>query len=142
MNASGAFLLVRAGGESLGFALEQVREVVDLPRPRPVPARHPAVRGVVSLGERHLTLVHLGALLHGAAPPPAAGDTAVVVASGSTTVAFEVDGVVAVVDSDASWVGSAPAAWAVGVWRVGTEIVTVLDAEALLAQLAATEGGE
>lgn len=134
--------MVRAGGESLGFELGKVREVVDLPPPRSVPASHAAVRGVVALGERHLTLVHLGALLHNAAPPPAAGDTAVVVAAGDTKVAFEVDEVVAVVDSDASWVGPAPAVWAAGVWRVGTEMVTVLDAEALLAQLAATGGGE
>jgi purine-binding chemotaxis protein CheW len=136
------FLVVRAGGERYGLALEHVREVVDVAQPRPVPARVPAVRGVMQLRGRHLSLVHLVAFLRGSAPPAAQGDTAVVVSVKDTLLALEVDEVEDVVDRAAVWVGEAPAAWASGVWRVGEGLVTVLDLALLVDRLEGVEARE
>lgn len=133
------FLVVRAGSERYGIGLRTVREVVDVPVPRPVPSRTPALRGVMPLHDRFLSLVHLGALLAGGPPAPAMGDTAVVVELGETAVALEVDEVLEVVERGATFVGSAPAAWSAGVWRVGTELVTVIDPAALAERLTAIE---
>lgn len=139
MIAADRFLVVRAAGERYGIGLGVVREVVDVPTPRAVPARTPALRGVMPLRERFLSLVHLGALLGGGAPPATVGDTAVVVDVGDTAVALEVDEVLEVVEHGATFVGGAPAAWSAGVWRVGTELVTVIDPEALAERLTAIE---
>lgn len=139
MIAADAFLVVRAAGERYGIGLGTVREVVDVPPSRTVPARTPALRGVMPLRERFLTLVHLGALLGGGAPPAAVGDTAVVVEVGDAAVALEVDEVLEVVERGATFVGSAPAAWSTGVWRVGTQLVTVIDPGALAERLTAIE---
>ncbi len=134
------FLVVRAGGERYGIGLEAVREVVDVVPPRPVPARTPALRGVMVLRGRHCSLLHLASLLRGGAPPEALSDTAVVVASGGAHLALEVDDVEDVVDRAATRVGAAPAAWAAGVWRVGEELVTVLDLGVLAERLGEGRG--
>lgn len=140
MSAEGRFLVVRAGGERYGLALDAVREVLDVTvPPRPVPARTLALRGVIPHRERFLSLLHLGALLGGGAPPAAVGDTAVVVETARTALALEVDDVEVVVDRGATFVGAAGAAWTQGVWRVGTELVTVLDLGVLAERV--TEGG-
>jgi chemotaxis signal transduction protein len=121
------FVVVRSGGQRYGLPLEAVREVVDVTAPRPVPARTAALRGVMPLRERHCSLIHLGALLDGTAPPPVLSVTAVVVQAGAAALALEVDDVEDVIEAGASFVGAAPAAWASGVWRVGGNLVTVLD---------------
>jgi chemotaxis signal transduction protein len=132
--------VVRAGGERFGLALEAVREVFDVEAvPQPVPARTPALRGVIAHRDRFLSLLHLGALLGGGAPPAALGDTAVVVETARAAMALEVDDVEVVVDRGATWVGATAAPWAQGVWRVGTELVTVLDLGVLAERV--TEGG-
>lgn len=138
--AAGAerFLVVRAGGERYGLRLEVVREVVDVAPPRPVPARTTALRGVMPLRDRHCSLLHLASLLSGSAPPAALAETAVVVLVGGVAMALEVDDVEDVVESAATRVGAAPAAWAEGVWRVGEELVTVLDLGVLAERLTET----
>ena len=138
---AGRFLVVRAGGERYGLDLAAVREIVDVAPPRPVPARTAALRGVMPVREHFCSLLHLGALLAGGGmtPPAVTGDTAVIVETAHARVALEVDDVEAVVDRGAEYVGAAPAAWASGVWRVGTELVTVLDLGVLAERI--TEGG-
>jgi chemotaxis signal transduction protein len=135
VNATAAFLVVRSGGERYGMDLAAVREVVEVTAPKPVPTRSAALRGVMPLRERHVSLVHLGALLAGTAPPDARGETAVVVMLGAAAVAVEVDDVEEVVDRGATQVTGPTAAWAAGVWRVGGELVTVLDLGALAERL-------
>jgi chemotaxis signal transduction protein len=132
------FLVVRAGGERYGLRLEDVREVVDTLEPRAVPARTSALRGVMPLHERHCSLLHLESLLSGTVPPAVVSDTAVVVAAGGFLMALEVEDVEDVVDRAATFVGAAPAAWSTGVWRVGDELVTVLDLEVLAERLTET----
>jgi purine-binding chemotaxis protein CheW len=122
-----AFLIVRVGTERYGLPLADVREVMDLVPPRPVPTRSPALRGLMPLREHFVSLVHLGALIaEGQAPAGLAG-TAAIVMVGGVKLALEVDDVEAVVDRSATFVGPAPEPWASGIWRVGTDLVTVLD---------------
>jgi chemotaxis signal transduction protein len=133
--STGAFLVVRAGRERYGLDLGAVREVVDVAPPRAVPSRSPAMRGVMPLRDRHVSLINRGALLRGGAPPAALGETAVVVMVGRAALALEVDDVEEVVDRGATQVGGAPAGWAAGVWRVGEELVTVLELGVLAERL-------
>lgn len=139
---SGRFLVVRAGRERFGLDLAAVREVVDVAPPRPVPARCAAVRGVMPLHERFCTLAHLGALLGGTAAPPGVGDTAVIteLAQGAV-VGFEVDDVEAVVEGGATWVGAGAGGGVTDIWRVGGELVSVLDLAVLAARLKEAGGG-
>ena len=125
------FLVVRAGGARYGLGLADVREVVDVVPPRPVPARLAALRGVMPLHERYVSLIHLAALIAGGTPPESLGDTAVVVHVAGSALALEVEDVEAVVDRATDYVGAAPVSWASGVWRVGTDLVTVLDLSVL-----------
>ena len=142
MSGEGRFLVVRAAGERYGLALDMVREVLDVTvAPRPVPARTPALRGVIPHRDRFLSLLHLGALLGGGAPPTAVGDTAVVVETARSAMALEVDEVEVVVDRGATFVGATAAPWAEGVWRVGTELVTVLDLGVLAERVTDAGGG-
>ena len=142
LNTQGRFLVVRAGSERFGLPLEAVREVVDTTPVSAVPALHPAVRGVMPLRERFCTLVHLGALVAGGAPPEQAAETAVIADVGGARLAFEVDDVEAVVEHGATLVSDAGAAGQVvaGVWRVGGELVSVLDLSVLGARLSEAMG--
>ena len=84
------WLLVRAGGRTVGLALEQVIEVLDLGPVYPVPSTEPAVRGVKSSRGRIVPLVHLASLLEGRAGA-AGGGTAVMVQLGGRRICLEVD---------------------------------------------------
>ena len=85
------WLLVRAGGRTVGLALEQVIEVLDLGPVYPVPSTEPAVRGVTSSRGHIVPLVHLASLLEGRAEPAAGGGTAVMVQLGGRRICLEVD---------------------------------------------------
>lgn len=142
MTAAAGFLVVRAGVERYGVDLAAVEEVVDLAAPAPVPGRVPAFRGVTRWRGRHLSVLHLGALMAGAAPPPERGDTALVVRLGGLPVALEVDAVEDVVEGGGASVGASLAAGASGVWQVGGALVTMLDFAALAERVAEQERGE
>jgi len=139
MSAAG-FLVVRSGAERLGIPMASVEEVVDLGVPASVPARVPAFRGVVRWRGRHVSVLHLGVLVAGGAPPEARGDTALVVLLGGTPVALEVDAVDEVVEDGGASVGGVPAAGVSGVWQVGGALVTMLDLGALTERLAELKG--
>jgi chemotaxis signal transduction protein len=123
--------VVSAGGARYGLGLGDVREVVDVAAPRPVPVKNPSVRGVMPLRERFVSLIHLASLVSGGTPPENPSETAVVVQVRGVPMALEVDDVEAVVERSGDAVGAAPAVWSSGVWRVGGELVTVLDLDVL-----------
>jgi chemotaxis signal transduction protein len=133
-------VVVRAGGERYGVDLASIEEVVDLAAPVTVPARLPALRGVMRWRERHLSVLHLGALMAGLPAPAERGDTALVVRLGGVPVALEVDAVLEVVEHGGASVGASATAGASGVWAVEDALVTMLDLEALAGRLA--EQGE
>lgn len=142
MTATAGFLVVRTGVERYGVDLASVEEVVDLAVPATVPGRLPAFRGVTRWRGRHLSVLHLGALMEGAAPPPERGDTALVVRLGGSAVALEVDAVEDVVEGGGASVGASQTAGASGVWQVGGALVTMLDLAALAERVAEQESGE
>lgn len=142
MTAAAGFLVVRTGVERYGVDLASVEEVVDLAVPATVPGRLPAFRGVTRWRGRHLSVLHLGALMEGAAPPPERGDTALVVRLGGSAVALEVDAVEDVVEGGGASVGASQTAGASGVWQVGGALVTMLDLAALAERVAEQESGE
>ncbi len=135
MSAVTGFLVVRCGPERFGLPLADVREVLDVQTPRAVPAANRALRGVMPYRERFVSLVHLGALVTGSAPPRAPADTVVIVDARGAPLALEVDEVEAVVDRPGEPVGSSPATWSVGIWRLGGELVTVVDLSVLAERL-------
>lgn len=139
---TGRFLVVLAGGERFGLPLPAVREVVDVVAPRPVPSRTPALRGLMPHRERFISLLSLAALVRGTAPSGPLAQTAVVLEVGAVTVALEVEGVEEVVDRAGTLVGPAPSAWALGVWRVGGELVTVLRPDALAERITGIGSGD
>jgi chemotaxis signal transduction protein len=90
------YLLVRAGARLVGLPIADVVEVIEPGPSYPVPAVEPAVRGVVTVRGRILPLVHLGALLDGAACPRMAGGTGlgavgIIVAIGGSHICLEVE---------------------------------------------------
>jgi len=129
-------LVVRVGAERYAFDLAAVEEVVDLEEPAAVPGRLPSFRGVIRWRERHLSVLHLGALLGGSAAPASLGDTAVVLRLGGQPVALEVDAVEDVVEPGAAGAAAGAAVAAAGVWQIGGTLVTMLDLEALAERLA------
>ena len=88
-----AWLMVRAGSRRVGLALPSVVEVLQRGTVHSVPSREPAVRGVTTVRERLIPVIHLGALLEGTACPLVAGETLVVAELGGRRLALEVEDV-------------------------------------------------
>ena len=135
-------LIVRVGADRYGLPLLEVRAVVDVVPPRVVPSRCAALRGLMPLEGHFVSLLHLGALIAGTAPPAAQGETAVVVHVAGVPMALEVEDVEEVVDRQAEFVGAAPVAWARGIWRYAGDLVTELDLEVLAGRISGNGGGD
>jgi chemotaxis signal transduction protein len=135
-DAGSGYLLVRAGGRSVGLALDQVVEVLDPGESFPVPAIEPAVRGITTVRGRIMPLVHLGTLLDGGACPPARGDTAVVIDLGGCRLCLEVEAAESVLQESGLPVpADAAMPWAVAVARTDNGLLPLLDLTALGARI-------
>lgn len=88
---SDRLLVVRVGTQRLGLPMTAVVEVTAPGRIQPVPGHSPALRGVIEVRGRLVSLFHLGALLGGGAPPAAVGDTVVLAQVDGRWAALEVD---------------------------------------------------
>ncbi len=149
MTAAAPIVVARVGGERVGFAVSAVREVVPVERVAEVPAALAALRGVMPVRERYVSVVSLAALLAGDPAPAAPAPWAVLVRVGegsqATDVALEVDEVEAVVERGAVVAATGPGAAGPGegrvVWRWGDALVTVLDATALGERMAGIAEG-
>jgi chemotaxis signal transduction protein len=130
------YLLVKAGGRSVGLALDQVIEVLDPGEAYAVPAVEPAVRGVTTIRGRIMPLVHLGALLEGSRCPAERGDTAVVVELAGRRVCLEVEAAESVLaDTGLPVPSDAAMPWAVAVARTEGGLLPLLDLTALGARI-------
>ncbi|MGH7512169.1 MAG: chemotaxis protein CheW [Gemmatimonadales bacterium] len=133
---SGGFLLVRAGGRSVGLSLQQVVEVLDPGETFPVPTVEPAVRGVTAVRGRLMPLVHLGALLDGSSCPQARGEVAVVVEVSGRRLCLEVEAAESVLHGAGLPVPQdAAMPWAVAVARTDGGLLPLLDLTALGARI-------
>lgn len=134
--ARDGYLLVRAGGRSVGLSLEQVVEVLDPGHAFSVPALEPAVRGVTTIRGRIMPLVHLGALLDGVPCPPERGETAVVVEILGRRVCLEVEAAESVLTGSGLPVpADAAMPWAIAVARTEGGLLPLLDLTALGARI-------
>lgn len=125
-------LLVRAGTRLVGLPLDQVVEVLDPGASFPVPASEPAVRGVAVVRGRIVPLVHLGALLDGAACPVERADTGVLVELGGRRLCLEVEEAESVLYDPGLAVPPGTALpWAAAVARTDRGLVPLLDLVAL-----------
>ena len=130
------YLLVRAGGRTVGLSLDQVVEVLDLGDTFPVPAVEPAVRGVTRVRGRIMPLVHLGALLEGSPCPEERGDAAVVVELSGCRVCLEVEAAESVLRGSGFPVpADAAMPWAIAVARTEGGLLPLLDLTALGARI-------
>jgi purine-binding chemotaxis protein CheW len=135
-----SFLVVRAGGRPVGLPLEELLEVLEPTRCLPVPAREPALRGVIDVRGRLVPVVHLGALLRGGACPPEVGEAVVIVRAGARRFGLEVDAADAVASEPTLPVPrEAALPWAAALVRTAGGLVPLLDLGAVGARL--TESG-
>jgi len=134
-----AWLLVRAGGRLVGLALPRVVEVLPAGAAHPVPSREPAVRGITSVRGRILPVIHLGALLDGAACPAVPCETGVVVELDGRQLCLEVEGAEEVLLGTGLPVpDGATLPWASAVARYQDRLVPLLDLDALGARIRET----
>jgi chemotaxis signal transduction protein len=132
VSRSAGYLLVRAGRRLVGLPLDQVVEVLDPGAAFPVPSLEPAVRGVTVVRGRILPLVHLGALLDGAACPAARSELGVLVELAGRRVCLEVEDAESVLyDPGLPVPAGAALPWAAAVARTGGGLVPLLDLAAL-----------
>jgi purine-binding chemotaxis protein CheW len=135
-----SFLVVRAGARAVGLPLEELLEVLEPTRYLPVPAREPALRGVVDVRGRLVPVVHLGALLRGGACPPETGEAVVIVRAGGRRFGLEVEAADAVASEPTLPVPrDAALPWAAALVRTAEGLVPLLDLGAVGARL--TESG-
>jgi chemotaxis signal transduction protein len=132
VSRSAGYLLVRAGRRLVGLPLDQVVEVLDPGTAFPVPSLEPAVRGVAVVRGRILPLVHLGALLDGAACPAARSELGVLVELAGRRVCLEVEDAESVLyDPGLPVPAGAALPWAAAVARTEGGLVPLLDLAAL-----------
>ena len=137
--AAAAWLLVRAGERLVGLALPRVIEVLQPEAAHPVPSGEPALRGITRVRGRLLPVVHLGALLEGAACPAARGEAAVVVEVGERRLCLEVeDAEEVLLDAGFPVPAGTTLPWASAVARHRDHLVPLLDLDALGARIMET----
>ncbi len=84
-------LYVRAGGHRCGLPLAQVLAVIEAGPVQAVPGRLAALRGIIQVRGRMVSLFNLGALLGGEMPPGPPNGMLVLTRIGGREVALEVD---------------------------------------------------
>jgi chemotaxis signal transduction protein len=135
----GAWLLVRVSGRLVGLALARVVEVLPPATVHPIPSREPSVRGVTRVRGRLVTVVHLGALLDGAACPTVQGEAAVMVDVAGSRLCLELDGAEEVLlGAGLPIPHGTTLPWASAVARHRDALVPLLDLDALAARIRET----
>ena len=72
------FLLVQTGDKHVGLSINPLVEVIDMVAPFTIPSTAPALRGVMPVRGRLVSVFHLGAALEGGDCPANLGSMAVV----------------------------------------------------------------
>lgn len=130
-------------GELYGINVAKVREIMLSEPVKPLPRAHPAVEGIFKPRDRVLTVVDLPRYLSGAPEEKHAKDLFIVTNFNQEYVAFRVDGVVGISrisweqiqKPDAAASGGADGI-ATGIAQCGGELVTILDFEKIVGDIA------
>ena len=85
------FLLVRVGPRCVGLALDQVEEIIDLGDTHAVPAKTPALRGIMPVNGRLVPVLHLASYLADTGCPETRGVVGVLAGINGRTLCLEVD---------------------------------------------------
>ena len=137
------YCIFTRSGRDFGISVSAAREVLTGEVATPVPQSPPSLIGVLNLRGEVLPLVQLDSLLAMPPRPYSPGDQIVVLTVGDVDIGLVVDRVRDVRSIDAGEVKEYPSGTTAnhlfrGYWQSSTGVVTVLDAEKLVAQAVAT----
>lgn len=132
----GRVLMVRAGARLVALPVEHLEAVTEATTAVAVPSREPALRGIATIRGQVLPVVHLGAVLDGAACPMIEGSTAVIVKVNALRFCLEVDDADVVQNGELIPMPPDQALpWARALVRRDDDLVPMLDLAALHARL-------
>ncbi|HVN86027.1 MAG TPA: chemotaxis protein CheW [Candidatus Binatia bacterium] len=132
------YCIFTRGGRDFGISVQVAREVLTGEPVTPVPQSPPSLVGVLNLRGEVLPLVQLDTLLDMPTRPYTPGDQIVVLSSHEVDIGLVVDRVRDVRSIDEHEIqahpsGAAHAHLLRGIWSAATAVVTVLDADQLIA---------
>jgi two-component system, chemotaxis family, chemotaxis protein CheV len=129
------------GRQRYGINVFKVREVIECPPLRRVPTSHPAVRGVVTIRGRTLSVIDLGKMLGMRATTDMTGQFVVITEFNRSIQGFLVGGVDRIVNMNWEDILAPPAnsgkgSYLTAVTSLDNELVEILDIEKVLAEVA------
>lgn len=135
------YLVIRAGGEPVGFRIEDVVEVLDRGDVTPALGTHAAVLGVTRVRREHVPLVDLATLLGREPPADTPQATVVLVRCGGRRVAFQVEEADAVLrEAPEPLPGGWRLPWASSVARSSEGLIPIVDMAVLAERLTSVAG--
>ena len=130
-------------GNLYGINVAKVREIMMAEKVHPMPHSHPAVEGIFKPRDEVLTVVDLPKYLNGVSTPPGPKDLFIITNFNKMSIAFRVHTVVGI--SRISWtdiqkpdktVSGGAEGVATGIAQCGPSLVTILDFEKIVAEIA------
>lgn len=130
-------------GNLYGINVAKVREIMLAGKVRPMPHSHPAVEGIFKPRDQVITVVDLPKYLNGESSPKGEKDLFIITNFNKMHIAFRVHTVVGI--SRISWqdiqkpdktVSGGPDGVATGIAQCGDDLVTILDFERIVAEIA------
>ena len=130
-------------GEFYGINVAKVREILMNQKVKPMPHAHPAVEGIFKPRDTLITVVNLGFYLTGEMLPHGPRDLFIITNFNKMTVAFRVQSIEGI--SRISWrdiqkpdktLSRGEEGVATGIAQCGNELVTILDFEKIVAEIA------
>lgn len=130
-------------GEFYGINVAKVQEIIMSSKVKPMPHAHPAVEGIFKPRDTLITVINLAYYLSGATPENGTRDLFIVTNFNKMTVAFRVQSIEGI--SRISWkdiqkpdktIANGEDSVATGIAQCGSQLVTILDFEKIVAEIA------
>lgn len=130
-------------GEFYGINVAKVQEIIMSEKVKPMPHAHPAVEGIFKPRDTLITVINLAFYLSGSKPENGARDLFIVTNFNKMTVAFRVQGIEGI--SRISWkdiqkpdktIANGDESVATGIAQCDDQLVTILDFEKIVAEIA------
>lgn len=130
-------------GESYGINVAKVQEIIMSDKVKPMPHAHPAVEGIFKPRDTLITVINLAFYLSGVRPENGARDLFIVTNFNKMTVAFRVQSIEGI--SRISWgdiqkpdktISNGDEGVATGIAQCDNQLVTILDFEKIVAEIA------